>query len=101
MVDGKRSIFYCKFDFLLQIRLDCSVAFYKSFQNITIHGLINNILKGFVNQDASISFSRYHRDAAISKTLFDHGATVGRKRLARSLITFFTFLVFKQIKLFS
>ena len=56
-----------------------------------IHGLIDNILKGFVVQDASMSFSRCHQDVAILKTLFDHNSMVGYKRLAYALTRFLIF----------
>ena len=74
MVDVQRPTF------LLRIRLYFSIAFYKSFENIRIHSLIDDILKQFVNQNALIPVFQYHRDAAILTTLFDHDSTVKRKR---------------------
>ena len=74
MVDVERPTF------LLRIRLHFSIAFYKFFQNITIDSQIDDILKRLVDRDALISVFRYHRDAAILTTLFDHDSTVRRKR---------------------
>ena len=94
MVDVERP------NFLLQILLCFSIAFYISFQNITIHSLIDIILKGFVNRDAVIPFSQYHRDVAILKTLFDHGSTVRHKRRCSFAYSLITLIIFKYIKLF-
>ena len=64
MVDVERPTF------LLQIRLHFTIAFYKSFQSITILSLIDDILKRFANQNVLIPDFRYHRDAAIIDDTF-------------------------------
>ena len=74
MVDVERP------NFLLQIRLHFSIVFYKFSQNVTIHSLIDDILKRFVNRNALIPVFRHHRDAAILTTFFDHDSTARRKR---------------------
>ena len=89
MVDVERPTF------LLQIQLHFTIAFYKSFQNITILSLIDDILKRFANRNVLIPVFRYRRDAAILTILFDYDSTVRREKRSTVGYSLITFLILK------